>query len=91
MSPKGQNTLLWFAHQEGSGPVATDQRLIRPFYIPVLGIALQNGTEFPESALHVAKSWVHLVRREPHHRVHAHACRDVVVLCKLPRFEILTL
>ena len=88
---EGEDTLSWFTHQESPGPVATDQRLICLFRIPVPGIALNDGTKFPEAALHVTKAGVHFVRGEPHHGIHTDTRGYVVVLGQLPCLEILPL
>ena len=86
-----QDALLGFAHEECPGPVPTDQRLIRPFHVPIPGIALEYGTQFPKSSLHVAKSRVHLVRRISNAWIYTQAGCHVVVLCKLPGPEFLIL
>ena len=82
---EGSYALSWFPHKECPGPIPADQTLIRPFRIPIPGIRLQDSAELPEPALHVTKSWVHLVGGEADARIDTETCGNVVVLRKFPR------
>ena len=77
------NELLWLSHEECPRPVPTDKGLVRSVHIPLLCVLLNNTLESSKPALHVAESWVHLVRCETDHWIHTQATSNVVILGKL--------